>query len=214
MADALAVAYEANQILLTAASRLLEEEVREAMSSLKHVDRIAFRVKLTKSFIDKARDPKVSPPYTDPLVEVEDQIAGRVIVFALPDIDRVVERLANTFSFIESSRRRPAKDDEFGYESHHLICMIPPQVQTSDWRARAETLPNTCEIQIRTLFMHAWAEPQHDLSYKSPTELPYDTRRELAWIAASAWGADQAFKRVRDWEEFNRPVPTTNPDSG
>lgn len=26
-----------------------------------------------------------------------------------------------------------------------------------------------------------------------------DVKRQLAWIAASAWGADQAYERVRAW---------------
>lgn len=47
--------------------------------------------------------------------------------------------------------------------------------------------------------MHAYAEPQHDLSYKAAADLPSEIRRELAWVAASAWGADQAYERVRRW---------------
>jgi ppGpp synthetase/RelA/SpoT-type nucleotidyltranferase len=57
-------------------------------------------------------------------------------------------------------------------------------------------MPSTFELQIRTLFMHAWAEPQHDMGYKAAQELTREIRRELAWIAASAWGADQAYDRV------------------
>jgi putative GTP pyrophosphokinase len=50
---------------------------------------------------------------------------------------------------------------------------------------------------VRTLFQHAYAEPQHDVAYKAKTPLTRDDKRELAWIAASAWGADQALMRVR-----------------
>jgi hypothetical protein len=45
------------------------------------------------------------------------------------------------------------------------------------------------------LFMHAWAEPQHDMGYKGQT-LDRDTERELAWAAASAWGADRTFDEI------------------
>jgi len=44
--------------------------------------------------------------------------------------------------------------------------------------------------------MHAYAEPQHDFAYKRSDELPFETRRELAWIAAMTWGADKAYQRV------------------
>jgi len=54
-------------------------------------------------------------------------------------------------------------------------------------------------LQIRTIFMHAYSEPQHDFAYKAAGDLPPNVRRELAWIAASAWGADQAYARVAEW---------------
>jgi hypothetical protein len=41
-------------------------------------------------------------------------------------------------------------------------------------------------------------------SYKGPADLPKEIRRELAWIAASAWGADHAYKRVWDWQTGHR----------
>jgi putative GTP pyrophosphokinase len=199
MADSLSEAYERNRILLVAAAAALEHGVRDALEGVPHVDRVIFRAKETKSFVAKAQDQTVKPPYSSPLVEIEDQIAGRVLVFGLPDIEKITERLSGTFTYVESSRRRPAKDEEFGYETHHVICMIPPEVMTQEWRAKADELPTTFELQIRTLFMHAWAEPQHDLAYKASADLPPRVRRELAWVAASAWGADQAFERVWEW---------------
>jgi putative GTP pyrophosphokinase len=53
-------------------------------------------------------------------------------------------------------------------------------------------------MQVRTLFMHAWAEPQHDLGYKPGEHMVIDRnqRRRLAWIAASSWGADQMLNDV------------------
>lgn len=153
---------------------------------------------ISQSFVVKASDPANDPPYSHPLLEVEDQIGGRVIVFFLRDMTAVQERLAETFSTVERSRRQPARDEEFGYESEHMVCIIPPHVKPIGWAER-DDMPNTFELQIRTIFMHAYAEPQHDLSYKNSTELPPEVRKELAWIAASAWGADRAYDRVREW---------------
>jgi hypothetical protein len=36
-------------------------------------------------------------------------------------------------------------------------------------------------------------------------------RRELAWIAASAWGADQAYERVREWDNRRPMLSVDNP---
>jgi ppGpp synthetase/RelA/SpoT-type nucleotidyltranferase len=60
-------------------------------------------------------------------------------------------------------------------------------------------MPETFELQVRTLFQHAYAEPQHNLGYKpGDAQLTDEVRRELAWVAASSWGADQALDRVRE----------------
>ncbi|MEW6369263.1 MAG: RelA/SpoT domain-containing protein [Acidobacteriota bacterium] len=200
MHDELREAYlsEARTALLNLLRESLLTEVQAALEGLPHVDRVCFRVKSLPSFLEKATDPTTRPPYSDPLVEIEDQVAGRVLVFFLSDVDFVEKCLLRTFTAVERTHKRPAKDEEFGYESRHLICNIPPPLKPPDWDGRRD-LPPTFELQIRTLFMHAYAEPQHDLAYKGPRELPPGIRRELAWIAASSWGADQAYARVCDW---------------
>jgi hypothetical protein len=49
---------------------------------------------------------------------------------------------------------------------------------------------------VRTLFQYAWPEPRHDIGYKGG-DVDRDVLRQLAWIAASAWGGDQALENVR-----------------
>src|SRR2546428_11367152 len=78
----------------------LEQETKEALTGLPHIDRVTFRVKIVESFVAKAEDPKNDPPYQDPLVEIEDQVAGRVIFFFLSDLSAVHECLAGTYSTI------------------------------------------------------------------------------------------------------------------
>ena len=190
--------YESRLQLLQEVNRSLEQETKDSLEGLQHIDRISFRVKSTDSFVEKAQDPENDPPYSEPLVEIEDQIAGRVIVFFFRDLALVRDKLNRTFNAIEHSERRPARDAEFGYESDHFICLIPPHAKPEGWDGR-DDVPTTFELQVRTIFMHAYAEPQHDLAYKGEKDLPRGIRRELAWIAASAWGADQAYERVVEW---------------
>lgn len=52
------------------------------------------------------------------------------------------------------------------------------------------------ELQIKTLFQHAWSESEHDLGYKPTTTLSSDQKRRLAFTAAQAWGADQIFDEL------------------
>jgi len=52
------------------------------------------------------------------------------------------------------------------------------------------------ELQIKTLFQHAWSEAEHDLGYKPPVKLTSDQNRGLAFTAAQSWGADQIFNEM------------------
>jgi putative GTP pyrophosphokinase len=180
--------------------RGLAFRLRAASPCRPYIDRVSFRTKGGKSFDEKAHDPETTPPHENPLVEIEDQVAGRVIVFFLRDIEVVLEQLKRTFNTVERKHMRPKNDDGFGYESAHLICNIPPQAKPEGWAER-DDVPHTFELQVRTIFMHAYAEPQHNIGYKPTAELPRQIKRELAWIAASAWGADQAFERVNAWND-------------
>ncbi len=195
--------YRARLPLLETACSQLEVATREALAALPHVDRIAFRVKSVDSFVKKAIDPENKPPYAAPLREIEDQMAGRIIAFFRMDLSPVRELLQRTFTEVEWSRRRPLRDAEFGYESDHMICILPPHLKPAGWNDR-DDLPTTFELQLRTLFMHAYAEPQHDLAYKAPSDLPSEVRREIGWIAASAWGADHAYERIMAWQATRR----------
>src|SRR5690606_23845862 len=191
--------------LLDGAAALLEERVKEALDGTAHVDRISFRVKSSDSFARKCLredgqptlDAEGKVKYLQPLEEVEDQIAGRVLVLFRSDLPIVETRIREWFpATVEVQRKRPTTSNAFGYESDHYIFVIDEHMKPSGWEA-AGPMPATFELQIRTLFMHAYAEPQHDLGYKGRPQSA-DVERRLAWIAASAWGADYQF------DELNR----------
>ena len=176
--------------MLRALAAELEAKTKEALADVPHIDRIGFRVKDHKSFLKKA----VQPKYSNPLEQLEDQVAGRVITFFRDDIPIVRNRLTEWFGDVEHETKEPAGPSEFGYESDHFIFVIAEHWKPEGWQDLAK-MPTTFEFQIRTLFMHAWAEPQHDLGYKG-SPLDRQTAKELAWVAASAWGADRTFNEI------------------
>ena len=168
----------------------IESMMEDALEGTPHIDRIAFRVKGESSFLEKAED------YEDPLKEIEDQIGGRVIVFFVSDIAVVCDALGKGgFHVVERESKHPPKYSEFDYESVHYVCLIPVTAKNDSWEQHQ--LPTTFEIQVRTIFMHAFAEPQHDLKYKNTQQLTTKQKRKLSWIAASAWGADEMLNNVR-----------------
>lgn len=187
----LAQVYEARIPLLTVLKDAIEDRARQALQAVPHIDRISFRVKGPASFLKKAKEPR----YSDPLSELEDQVAGRIITFFRDDISVVKTKLTEWFGDVEHETKEPSGPSEFGYESDHFVFVIPEHLKSDNWEDH-ERMPTTFELQVRTLFIHAWAEPQHDLGYKSDVAPARELVRRLAWIAASAWGADQTLNEV------------------
>ncbi len=208
-ATQLRAAYLQRIPLLEAAGEQLEKLTRVGLAGYPqtHIDRIGFRVKDVDSFVDKVIHRGAKPAYTDPLAQVEDQIGGRVIVLFKHDIEPVVELLLETFTKMELEHKVPAADAEFGYESTHLVCHISPPVRPTGW-AEEPRMPSTFELQVRTIFMHAYAEPNHNLGYKTANDLTRNQKRRLAWIAASAWGADEALQAA--WVDIGERQTTVS----
>jgi len=170
-----------------------------ALEEVPHIDRVSFRAKTTESFYRKCIDEggvlgdtaESIPHYTSPLEEVEDQVAGRILVLYRDDLEVVESIVRGWFAAaVEVTRKRPVTTSSFGYESNHYIFVIDEHMKPESWHD-AGLMPTTFELQIRTLFMHAYAEPQHDIGYKASRDPSDEIDRQFAWIAASAWGADR-----------------------
>ena len=192
----IARAYEARLPLLDAVAETLEQKAKDALDGVPHIDRIQFRVKSTKSFVVKANQQKEdsTPKYSTPLSEIEDQVAGRILTFFRSDIEVVKNLIEEWFGSVEHQAKEPSRSDAFGYVSDHYICVIQSHLLPSGW-VEIDDMPTTFELQIRTLFMHAWAEPEHLIDYKG-ADLSPEIQRELAWAAASAWGADRILDEI------------------
>ena len=185
---------------LTTLAKALETEVATYLTGVPHVDRINFRVKDLDSFVRKAMTVGNGEPwkYAHPLEELEDQVAGRVLVFYRSDIEVVVSALTGKLKKAEKHHKQPSSAKEFDYETTHLVFVITPDLQPVGWQT-LEDPPQTFELQVRTLAQHAWAEPQHGF-YKVGAGLGPENLRKLYWAAASAWGLDSI------WEDLRREL--------
>lgn len=188
-------AYELRRPVLRQVAGRLEAELLEHFDGCPRIDRISFRVKGVNSFVEKSKR-DIKPPYDYPLAEIEDQIAGRILVLFTGDVANTVKHMNKLLTPVEYEHKRPTRYNEFDYESVHGVYTFPPPYLPPGW-GEHEDMPQTFEMQVRTLFQHAYAESQHDLGYKPTAPVEDDIRRELAWIAAGCWGGDQALERVR-----------------
>jgi len=161
------------------------------------IDRVSVRAKYPDSFMKKAFKVKNGvPAYSDPLGEIQDQIGARVIAFYTSDIDPISKCILKYFRHIEAANKEPLSEAEFGYFGRHYILAVPPDAVPPQIDMREA--PTVFELQVRTLFQHAWSEAEHDLAYKPQRELTSDEKRKFAFTAAQAWGADRIFQDLYD----------------
>ena len=157
------------------------------------IDRISTRPKSVERFMGKAaaeKDGKAK--YDDPLHQIQDQIGARIITFYKDDVHRISEEVQRYFHAIESKDMLPENEWEFGYFGNHHILML--QQDLIDPSFDKNLVPYCFELQIKTLFQHAWSEANHDLGYKPGQQpLASDELRQLAFTSAQAWGADRVF---------------------
>jgi ppGpp synthetase/RelA/SpoT-type nucleotidyltranferase len=166
------------------------------------IDRVSVRAKGVDSFLRKAgkQDKTGAPEYAEPLSEIQDQIGARITTFYLRDVVSVQEVVEGYFGPIEKCKKEPDSHSEFGYEGFHYILFLPDDIFTSE--LLVPEAPKYFELQIKTLFQHAWSESAHDLIYKPDLNLTRDQHRRGAFTAAQAWGADRIFDELA--EELGR----------
>jgi ppGpp synthetase/RelA/SpoT-type nucleotidyltranferase len=139
----------------------------------------------------------------DSLWAVTDLVGLRVIVYFEHDVECVAGIIESKFDvdFARSIDKRRRDATTFGYRSLHYVCamQLPGGIFSREAR---------CEVQVRTVLEHAWAEIEHDLGYKATTRLPEPVKRRLHRVAGLLELADQEFESIRDdLHEYSRGLP-------
>lgn len=182
--------------LLHPIASALEALLKQQLSSLPRIDRIVARAKSPSRFLAKAAKQlsNGAPRYPDPIVQIQDQIGARVIVHYTSDVSTVGKVVEENHRHIERRELVPDDDWKFGYVGEHYILALPTDAVPKP--IPLESAPEFFELQIKTLWQHAWSEANHEIGYKSPDKLSSDQIRRLAFTAAQAWGADHIFNEL------------------
>lgn len=186
--------YAARYELLVKIAADINVNLTAILANYPRVDIVKARAKSVDRFMKKTGklDPDTGKPYyDDPLSEIQDQVGARVVVYYLDDVQPLVQHLLKHFCEIENKRKDIKDPAKFGYEGHHLVCTLPVDISN-----RYSPPVRFFELQIQTLFQHAWAEAEHDIGYKMTRALSYEELRSIAYSASQAWGADQCFDRL------------------
>ncbi|WP_423061401.1 GTP pyrophosphokinase [Citrobacter portucalensis] len=135
--------------------------------------------------------------YKDPKIEIMDFSGVRVILYFESDISRVCELINTTFNVDQDNsvdNEVRLSIDRIGYRSIHYVCDIGPYRQDL---AEYEYIANLkCEIQVRTMLQHAWAELTHDRNYKLGMNLPLSIERKINLYSGMLELADHGFSEI------------------
>ncbi len=173
----------------------LEDQLNAILKNIPHIDRISCRVKGIESFLAKAGKlrPDGSPKYEVPMKEIQDMIGARVVVYYKTDMPSIKEIIKSHFIRVEETKVEPDDVSKFGYEGFHMVCFIPNTIFSS---REYPDVNDFFELQIKTLYQHAWSQSNHGLGYKPGAELSAEDQRMLALIAAQSWGADKVLSEL------------------
>ncbi|CAD5138568.1 PpGpp synthetase catalytic domain-containing protein (RelA/SpoT-type nucleotidyltranferase) [Microbacterium sp. Nx66] len=141
-----------------------------AESSIQPHD-VSARAKSIASFQRKQR----LKQYDDPMAQITDIVALRIITYSNTDRDRVRELIRTRFAVLPGEDRNPGRekpDHLRGYDCLHIVVSGESEERDSDWMVsggdleRYFTAFGGLEVQIRTVAGHAWAEFEHARRYK------------------------------------------------
>lgn len=131
------------------------------------------------------------------LEDITDLAGIRIIAHTTSDELAISDLVKREFVYDNSQSGDKAdglKDDQVGYLSIHYIAELNAvRSQLGEYCAYKGL---KCEIQIRTLLQHAWAEIEHDRNYKFGGVLPKDIRRRFYLVAGALELMDAEFERL------------------
>jgi putative GTP pyrophosphokinase len=153
---------------------------------------VLYRIKDSDSAYEKA----TRKGYLDPFAAIEDWCGIRIICYYPSDVDQICTIIREELDVQtqEDTANRLASH-EFGYRSTHLVLTVKESwMATPNYRGLEKL---KAEVQVRTILMHAWAEVEHKLQYKSAEQVPDQFRRKLYRLSAKFEEADEQFEELR-----------------
>jgi putative GTP pyrophosphokinase len=177
-----------------------------------------FRVKDLASLIEKAfyRFKGYNNPYKD----ITDKVGVRFVVLLTDDIEHIKEIIQSNpiWSCSEDrdfEKEKAEKPYLFDYQSVHYVVRNLDEITNNDGVIIPSETP--CEIQIRTLLQHAYAEVSHDSVYKCKAVPSSDIKRRMARTIALMESTDELFLAAKNelnksneviekWAEFSKYI--------
>ncbi len=129
--------------------------------------------------------------------DITDIVGIRIITHLESEVDIVEKLIRDEFKIDEENSidKRELNNDQFGYRSLHLVISLNDLRDNLTEYSAYKNLK--CEIQIRSILQHAWAEIEHDLGYKGKIQIPDQYKRNFNRLSALLETADKEFDRLK-----------------
>jgi ppGpp synthetase/RelA/SpoT-type nucleotidyltranferase len=194
--------------------------LQSAMSAAEiSVHSVEARGKTVESFANKATEPSDEDPsvpkYSEPLAAITDLAGVRIIAFFLSTVEQLDALIHDEFEVIEKLVKGELLDEKemkIGYQSvHYIVQLTSNRTALSEYAQYSDLV---CEIQVRTILQHAWAEIEHDIQYKSVASLPQLVRRRFVSLAGLLEIADREFEAIGQEHERIQQDARTSIEEG
>jgi putative GTP pyrophosphokinase len=167
---------------------ILKEAIHE--KNLK-ISGMESRIKGFNSIYQKA----IKKEITGNVFEKINDIAGiRIICLYRSDLRTLEEIIRNKLDVIDAKVIHDRTDFAFGYMSDHYTVRIPSSFSGERYNSIKKL---KCEIQARTIAMHAWATISHNLEYKQEVDIPSSLKNDFYALSGIVYIADSLFEQFR-----------------
>lgn len=197
--------YDKNKALYEQFSKEIEEIIIKILRT-KNIpyQSICHRVKAKESYLNKSRNEK----YTNPIEQITDVSGIRIIAYTNQDVSSICEILQDEFCIDKGNSENKAdmlETDKVGYLSVHYILQLgEKRLGLSEYKVYKNL---KCEVQVRTLLQHAWAEIEHDRNYKFAGVLPHEIKRRFYLVAGVLELMDCEFDKLsKDIDEYAKSM--------
>ncbi len=203
--------YDTNKYLFDNFKEAIEHQIKSILHTSEiNVNSITSRLKDKESL--KGKIDKKGDKYSS-ISDITDIVGVRIITYFSEDVDKVAEIIEKEFDVDRKNtidKRESLGDDKFGYCSlHYVVKMSKQRLKLREYSAYKDL---KCEIQIRSVLQHAWAEIEHDIGYKSAITIPKEIRRNFSRIAGLLELADKEFNEIRESLSKYEDVASSNLD--
>lgn len=154
---------------------------------------VTSRVKDKNSLLEKIK----RKGYNDGLNSVTDIIGVRIIAYTKEDVNKISQMIKSEFKIDELNSQDKLENldkDRIGYLSiHYVVTFSDSRSTLTEYKKYSNY---KCEVQIRTILQHAWAEIEHDKCYKFGAKLPISLERRFYLIAGVLEMMDNEFQQL------------------